>query len=96
MTKRYRLTLRAEEDVRDIWLYIAADNIEAADKLIDRFTERYEQLAANPQMGPAQEQYLRGLRSFPVGNYIVFYRPIEDGIEVYRVLHGARHLGDLL
>ena len=42
MTKRYRLTLQAEEDVRDIWLYIAADNIEAADKLIDRFTERYD------------------------------------------------------
>ena len=96
MTKRYRLTLRAEEDVRDIWLYIAADNINAADKLIDCFTELYERLAANPQMGPSQERYRPGLRCFPVGNYIIFYRPIDDGIEVYRVLHGACHLDDLL
>ena len=96
MSRRYRLTVRAEEDVRDIWLYIAADNIDAADKLVDRFTELYEQLATNPEMGPAQEQYRKGLRCFPAGNYVIFYRPIDDGVEVYRVLHGARHLDDLL
>jgi toxin ParE1/3/4 len=96
MSKRYRLTVRAEEDVGDIWLYIAADNIDAADKLIDRFTHLYEQLATNPDMGPAQEQYRKDLRCFPVGKYIIFYRPIDDGIEVFRVLHGARHLDDLL
>ena len=35
-----------------------------------------------------------GLRSFPVGNYLVFYRPLAegDGIAVIRVLHGARDL----
>ena len=96
MTKRYRLTRRAEQDVLDIWLYIAADNITAADKLVDRFTEIYERLADNPGIGSSQEQYRPGLRCFPVGNYIVFYRTIDGGIEVYRVLHGARQLEDLL
>ena len=96
MSKRYRLTVRAEEDVRDIWLYIATDNIDAADKLIDHLTHLYEQLASNPDMGPSQDKYRKGLRCFPVGNYIIFYRSIDDGIEIYRVLHGARHLDDLL
>jgi toxin ParE1/3/4 len=96
MTKRYRLTLRAERDVLDIWLYIATDNVSAADKLIDRFTDVYERLADNPGMGTSQDQYRPGLRCFPVGNYIVFYRPSDDGIEIYRVLHGARQLDDLL
>jgi plasmid stabilization system protein ParE len=35
------------------------------------------------------------LRSLPVGSYIVFYRPMEDGIIVIRVLHGARYLPEL-
>ena len=36
-----------------------------------------------------------GLRSLPLGNYIIFYRPIDDGIEVVRILHGARDLPPL-
>ena len=33
------------------------------------------------------------MRSFPVKryrNYLIFYRPSRDGIEVIRILHGAR------
>ena len=32
------------------------------------------------------------LREVPVGNYVVFYRPLPDGIEVDRVLHAARNV----
>jgi toxin ParE1/3/4 len=35
------------------------------------------------------------LRSFPVGSYVIFYRPIEEGIEVIRVLHSARDIEDI-
>jgi toxin ParE1/3/4 len=35
------------------------------------------------------------LRSFPVKNYVIFYRPLEDGIEIVRVLHGAQDLPPL-
>ena len=31
-------------------------------------------------------------RSFPLGNHLIFYRPIDDGIELVRVLHGARDI----
>ena len=43
-------------------------------------------------MGTARDNLGRGVRSFPVGNYLVLYRIIPDGIEVARVLHGARDL----
>ena len=93
---RYRLTSQAITDVDEIWLYIARDNLTAADRLIDRFTEVYEHLSAHPGMGQAQDKYREGLRSFSVGNYLIFYRSIADGIEVYRMLHGSRNLEDLL
>ena len=47
-------------------------------------------------MGVKQEQYRPGLRCFPVGKYIIFYCVTEDVLEIYRVLHGARRLEDLL
>ena len=96
MSAAYRLTKQAEVDVQDIWLYIAADNVNAADRLVDRFTETFEQLATTPRIGQAQEQYRSGLRCFPVGRYVIFYSIVDDEIEVYRVLHGARRLEDLL
>lgn len=96
MTKRIRLTEQVEEDVLDIWEYIAADNMPAADRIVDRFTETYEKLARNPGMGVKQEQYRLGLRCFPVGKYIVFYTVEEDELIIYRVLHGSRRLEDLL
>ncbi len=32
------------------------------------------------------------LRSFPIGSYLIFYRPMEDGIQLIRVAHGARDI----
>ena len=96
MSKRYRLTKQAEQDVLGIWLHIAADNMTAADKLVDEFTGTYKRLASFPQVGTSMEQYRPGLRCFSAGNYLIFFTPVDDGIEVYRVLHGARQFQDLL
>ncbi len=92
----YCITAPAEQDVLDIWLYIARDNIHAADRLVDRFTETFERLAENPHMGESVERYRPGLRCFSLGNYVVYYRMADKGIEVYRVLHGARRAEDHL
>jgi toxin ParE1/3/4 len=45
-----------------------------------------------PFMGQARFDLAPGLRMFPVGNYLIFFRPIEGGIEVIRVLHGKRNI----
>ena len=89
-------TPQANEDVLAIWSYIAQDNVTVADELVRRIDEVLQRLAGNPFMGALHEEYRPGLRVLPVGNYIVFYHPVDDGIEVYRVLHGARRLEDLL
>jgi toxin ParE1/3/4 len=60
--------------------------------LIDRFDETLQMLAQNPMTGRAREELAPKVRSFPVGNYLLFYRPAQDGIELIRVLHGARDL----
>ncbi|MBM3832603.1 MAG: type II toxin-antitoxin system RelE/ParE family toxin [Verrucomicrobia bacterium] len=43
-------------------------------------------------MGCRREGLTPHLRSFPVANHLIFYRPMDGGIEVARILHGARDL----
>jgi hypothetical protein len=49
-----------------------------------------ELLAIQPLMGRARDELPPGLRSFPFGRHVIFFEPIEDGIEVVRPLHSAR------
>ena len=82
----------AEQDLREAWRYIAADNPDAADRLLKKIDVKLQQYAVRPGMGTPRESIAAGLRSFPVGKYVVFYRCVTDGIEVARFLHGARDL----
>jgi toxin ParE1/3/4 len=88
--KQYRISDAARTDLDEIWFYIAQDNMDAADKFIHAIVSRFPRLAAMPQLGRQREELSPRLRSFPVGRYVIFYRPMENGIEVARVLHGAR------
>ena len=89
-------TARAEEDLIEIWLYIAGDNPGAADKLLDRIEATFGLLAENPALGPARPDLAPMLRYFVVRNYLILYRQIDDGVEIVRVVHGARHLPDVM
>jgi len=90
--RHVRKTVLAEEDLDEIWFYIALDSPDAADALLDKIDTQSALLARNPKLGPARPELLDDLRSFPVSHYILFYRPEPGGIELVRVLHGARDL----
>jgi toxin ParE1/3/4 len=94
--KQYRLTPDARRDVRGIWAHIAEDNPAAADRLVRKFAERFEMLGRNPGAGRARDDVQPGLRSFPVDEYVIFYRIISAGVRIMRVLHGRRDLGAIL
>jgi toxin ParE1/3/4 len=66
--------------------------LEAALRWIDKIDEKIRLLAEFPGLGAQRDELIPHMRSFPVGNYLIFYRAIADGIEVVRVLHGARNL----
>jgi toxin ParE1/3/4 len=87
-----------EGELDAIWEYIAIDNIDAADRFVEAASGTFLELARMPGMGRRRrfpQARLRELRSFRVKdfeNYLIFYRPIPDGIEVFHILHGARDL----
>jgi toxin ParE1/3/4 len=87
-----RILRSAIRDLDAIWLYIARDNIDAAEKLMKKIQSAAEKLAQMPGMGQRRDDFSPGLRSFPVGNYLIFYKRIRGGIEVLHVYHGAQNL----
>ncbi len=92
---RNRLSEQSRSDLDDIWLYIASDNLTAADRFIDELVGKFQTLAIEPGVGRTRDELGESIRSFPVGNYVIFYRALPDGIEVVRVLSGFRDIPKL-
>jgi toxin ParE1/3/4 len=92
---QYRVSDAASADLEEIWLFIAQDDPDAADRFLQNLVSRFPTLASMPLMGRLREELAVRLRSFPVGNYVIFYRSTTGGIEIVRVLHGARDLPPL-
>jgi toxin ParE1/3/4 len=88
-----RRTPTSRRDYGGIWDYVSEHgSIPAADKLLREFDSALEFLSDFPGAGPARTELLARLRSFPVGNYLIFYRRIRGGIDLVRLVHGARDL----
>ena len=95
LTPQYRVTPEARLDLDQIGLRIAQRNLEASDRFIDGITARFNVLAENPLLGRSRPELGENLRSFPVGDYLIIYAPTDYGVEIVRVVHGARDIGQL-
>ncbi len=85
-------TAQAEEDLIEIWTYIAQDSFIAADQVLDDIEAKFYMLADNPQMGRLRPDIAPELRYFTVAKYLILYRTISGGVQIVRVIHGARDL----
>lgn len=88
----YRLSPEAREDIDEIWDHIAEDDPGAATRFTEILTQRFGVLARYPFAGRSWDALRPGLYRFPVGNYLIVYRPDAGGVEIARVLHGARDI----
>ena len=98
-----QVSLPARQDLRDIWEIIACDDVDAADRVRTAAFRAFEQLASMPELGPRRKlanPHLKRVRMWPVPGfhqYLIFYRPLDpEGVEIVRVLHGARDIAALL
>jgi toxin ParE1/3/4 len=88
--KRIRVTHDAERDLDEIWLHIAPDNVDAANRLVDELIKRFVLISASPELGRVRDEIRPGLRSHAVNSYVVYYRNTRTNISIMRVVHGAR------
>jgi toxin ParE1/3/4 len=95
----HRVALEAEAELDNIWYYVAKESgsVEVADRLIESITARFYLLACHPHIGRRRDEDLRpGLRSFPVGEYVIIYRVEDADVLVLHVFRGSRDIEALL
>ena len=91
-----RFSRQAKADLLDIWLRIAQDNVQAADRVLAEIEHRVQQLAENPELGPARPEIHREARSLVIERWLVLYTLVEGGVLIVRVVDGARDLSRVL
>ena len=89
----YVLAPEAVQDLNDIWDYIAADSVDAADRVMDTLFAAFAQLAAMPGLGHTRADLTDlPLRFWTVGAYIVIYRAERMPLEIVAVTRGGRDI----
>ena len=86
----------AQSDLLNIVAFIARDNPRAAEDWLAASEERCQLLAGHPMTGELRPGFgVADCRSVAVGASVIFFRPIQSGVEIARVVHGSRDLGQL-
>jgi toxin ParE1/3/4 len=90
----HRLAPQVRAELGNIWDYIITEsgNAVAADGVIDAITERFYLLARHPHMGRSREDLRPGLRSFPVGQYVIVYTIDDEDVQILHVFHGRQDI----
>ena len=94
----HRLAPRAKADLEEIafYVFVESGSLEIADRLVDSIAERFVLLGRHPSVGRRRDDLGPGIRSFPVGSYVVLYRVEGDDVVIQRVVRGSRNLVALL
>ncbi len=93
---------KARQEHEQIAVRIGMDRPSAARRFLAAAQKTYANLAAMPEMGAlwkAEHPRFQGLRYFSISrypNYVIFYRPLFDGVEILHILHGARDMQSIL
>jgi toxin ParE1/3/4 len=92
----YRLLPQALLHLEEITTTIASDNPRAAHQWLSKIEKTFEPLGTMPLMGVARFDVRPELRTFAFGNYLILHRAPESGVDIVRVVHGAREWAGLV
>jgi toxin ParE1/3/4 len=79
-------------DLHEILEYIARGKPLAGVAFVQKLRDKCSLLAENPELGEFRSELAENLRAFSVGNYVIFYRIVPNGVEIVRVVSGYRDL----
>jgi plasmid stabilization system protein ParE len=97
VSRGYRLAPEAQIQLGDIIAFIAEDNANAANRLLDAFELAFHQLADMPEIGHERDDLTkRPVKFWTVFSYLIVYDPASTPLAVVAVLHGARDVRRLL
>ena len=94
---QFILSPLASGDLDEIWEYIAADNLDAAERWLAELEKAIHLLAERPNLGHTRKDLTaKKVLFWPVGRYLIVYRADRRPIEVIRVVSAYRDVPRLL
>lgn len=96
MSRVCRITPRASRDIEAIADHLATQNsLERAEQFLNGIDSTLQRIAQFSQIGRKRDELYPGSRSLSYQQYIIFYRLLNDDIEVLRVVSGYQDLAAL-
>jgi len=94
---QFFLRPKAIDDLQSIWDYtVDTWGKSQAEIYLSLLDKTFKELARTPESGRKCDYILNGYRKFPAGKHVIFYRVINEDIEIVRILHQSmdvkRHL----
>ena len=91
MTSQFRLTEPAVKDIEQIADYIAQQaGLEQAERFLEKLNDKLVKISQFPKLGRQRDEILPSLRSLSLESYLILYMPIEQNIDILRVVSGYR------
>lgn len=92
-SRRLRISPEADDDIAAITRYSAETwGTRQMEAYADRLYATLDELTHFPGMGRARDEVSPGLRSYPIGQHVAFYRATDDELIVVRIVHGRRDI----
>lgn len=96
MIPQFRLTEPAIRDIEQIADRIAQHSgLERSEQFLDRLDDKLAKIVRFPYLGRARDEILPGMRSLGIDSYLILYMPIQQDVEVLRVVSGYQDLPEL-
>lgn len=86
----------SRQDLREIFRYIARDNLDAAIGFVRRLRQRCLDVAPMPNAGRKRDEIRQGFRSVTEGDYVIIYRIRPDAVEILHIVQGNRDLSKIV
>lgn len=102
MIRKIHLRKAARRDLDGFADFFADRSLSTAMRFAEAADAALSLLAESPLMGhprSGEDPFLRQVRSWPVPGFeaiLMFYKPSVRGIDVVRIIHGARDLPSIL
>jgi len=94
---RFRVSKNALRELDEIFVYWARRaSLEVADRLVEALEEHFALLGESPGIGRRCDEIAAGVRCFPAGKYLIYYRKARGSVEILHVFHGARDQTEMI
>lgn len=93
---KFVISPHAANDIDNIANYIALDNPDRAVSFALEIRQRFRVIAERPFSFPEKAEWGRNKRSSLIGKYHILFEVKDDVVQIQRIMHGARDIGNLI